>query len=354
MAQVKTVKKGKPPQGVVSEDSKAAYERRKLLILVFATIAILIIALLVLLLTGPSNTLASCSSRGFPNLKYSCYEYFANQTKNASICNSIPTPIRYSCISNVAFLSSNQNLCTAPGMPYSYRNSCLSAVGISERNSSICAEINGTNESACAYGVAEALNFSSPGACGYINNGTLMGECYSKYYYGSAIATGEYTYCNSLPNTPNFTVMSSILASNLSEASNAYTYTYYNITPMGICYSKVAYSTDNQSICSGLSGINSQFCKDSFVTPKPLNESSLLASCSSVPLDMYNVCTSGILTDEALKTGNVSICLSLNQTGFRSSCLSELAVKMSNSTYCSYINNATLQQSCLSYFNFSK
>ena len=336
--------------------AKAELEKRRWIVLVSVAIILFVIALFALFLAKPANTLSSCSSRALPNLKYSCYEYFANQTKNATICNNIPVPTRYSCISNVALLSSNPNLCTYTGMPSSYRNYCLDTLGVSTRNSSVCAEMNGTNESACAYGVAQALNFSSADACSYINNNTLMSTCYSKYYYEKAASTGESAYCNYLPSTPNETIMVDILstASNFSRISDAYTYTYYNITPKGACYSNVAALTKNQSLCSDLSGITSQLCMESFITPKPLNESNLLSSCSSVPSDLYSVCVEGVLLDEAVKTDNVSICLSMNQSSFKNSCISEIAAKTSNSTYCSYINNATLQGICASYINVSK
>lgn len=336
--------------------AKSAEERRRWIVLASSAIILLIIALLALLLAKPTNTLSSCGSRALPGLRDSCYVHFANLTKNASICNNIPVPARYSCISNVALLSSDPGLCTQPGLPADYRNSCLDTVGLSTLNSSVCAETSGANESACAYGVAEALNFSNATACSYINNNSLMNACYAKYYYKEAASTGQYIYCNSLTNVPNATIMSDILAttSNLSRISDAYIYTQYNITPQGVCYSNVAYVTGNQSLCSSLTGISSQLCTEPFIAPKALNESQLLSSCSSVPSDLYSVCTDGVLTDEALQNKNVSICLSLNQSGFRSSCISELAAKVDNSTYCSYISNSTLQQVCLSYINASK
>ncbi len=333
-----------------------AEEKRRWLVMVSAVIALLLIAMFALLLTKPTNTLSSCGSRVLPGLKYSCYEYFANQTKNASICNNIPTPMRYTCISNVALISSNSGICTQSSLPSSYASSCLNAVGIATRNSSVCAEISGTNESACAYGIAEAMNFSSASACSYINNNSLMNECYAKYYYEEAASTSQYTYCNSLPNVPNTTIMVDMLAtsSNMSLISDAYIYTEDNVTPMGLCYSNVAYLTKNQSLCSLLTGISSQLCAAPFAASKTFNESQLLSSCSSVPSDLYSVCVEGVQTDEALQNKNVSICLSMNQSSFKDSCISELAAKMDNSTYCSYISNSTLQQSCLLYMNASK
>ena len=338
------------------KNSHTENERRKLLLAASATIIILLIAMASLLLTRPTNTLSSCGSRAIPGLKYSCYEYFANQTRNASICHNLPVPLMYSCISNVAFLSSNSSMCIYSGLPYNYRNSCLDQVGISSHNPSVCAEMNSTNESVCAYGIAQSQNFSTITTCGYINNDSLSNECYSRYYYQQAAATKNYTYCNYLPNVPNTTIMTDILTStsNTSRISDSYTYTYYNITPQGMCYSNVAYLASNKTICSLLSGLNSQLCMEPFITAKPSNESTLLASCSEVPADLKEVCTEGVLVDEAVQNANVSICLSLNQTNFKDSCISEVAAKVGNSTYCSYISNATAQEGCISYFNISK
>ncbi len=349
-------KQSSVPSRADRHDSPAENEKRKLMLAVAATIIILLIAMASLLLIRPTNTLSSCGSRAIPGLKYSCYEYFANQTRNASICNNLPVPLMYSCISNVALLSANSSMCIYSGLPSNYRNSCLDQVGISSRNPSVCAEMNSTNESNCAYGVAQSQNFSSATTCGYINNNSLSSDCYSKYYYQQAAATKNYTYCNYLPNAPNTTILTDILAStsNISKISDVYTYTYYNITPRGMCYSNVAYLTSNKTICSLLSGFNSQLCMEPFITVKQSNESTLLARCSEVPADLKEVCTDGVLVDEAVQNANVSICLSLNQTNFRDSCISEVAAKVGNSTYCSYISNATAQEVCLSYFNISK
>ncbi len=336
-------------------NSSAENEKRRLVLAVAATIIILLIAIASLLLTRPTNTLSSCGSRATPGLKYACYEYFANQTRNASICNNLPVPLVYSCVSNVALLSLNSSMCIYSGLPSSYRNLCLDQVGVSGRNSSVCVEMNSTNESVCAYGVAQAQNFSEATTCGYINNNTLSMRCYSKYYYQQAAATKDYTYCNYLPNVPNNTILTNILStSNTSRIYDAYAYAYYNITPRGLCYSNVAYVSNNKTICTSLSGINSQLCMEPFITVKPSNESTLLASCSEVPADLQDVCREGVLVDEAVHNANVSICLSLNQTNFKDSCISEVAAKVGNSTYCSYISNVTAQEVCASYFNISK
>ncbi|MGC8537573.1 MAG: hypothetical protein ACP5MZ_01130 [Candidatus Micrarchaeia archaeon] len=331
-------------------------EKRKFVLAIAATVIILLIAVFSLLLTRPTNTLSSCGSRAIPGLKYSCYEYFANQTLNASICSNLPAPLSYSCISNVALLSLNSSKCIYSGLPTSYRDSCLEQVGISSRNPSVCAEMNSTNESMCAYGVAQAQNFSEASACSYINNNSLYDECYSRYYYQQAAVTKNYTYCNYLPNVPNATLMTNLLSSNsnLTSISNAYIYSYYNVTPQGLCYSNVAYLAKNKTICSALSGINSQLCIEPFITIAPSNESTLLASCSKVPADLQEVCREGILVNEAVDNANISICLSLNQTNFKDSCISEVAAKVGNSTYCSYISNATEQEVCASYFNISR
>ena len=86
-------KQSSMPSHTDRQDGPAENERRKLMLAVAATIIILLIAMASLLLIRPTNTLSSCGSRAIPGLKYSCYEYFANQTRNASICNNLPVPL---------------------------------------------------------------------------------------------------------------------------------------------------------------------------------------------------------------------------------------------------------------------
>lgn len=317
-----------------------------------AAAVLVVVAVLVLLLSGSSNGFQSCSGKLLPQAKYSCYEYYANSTGNASICsnlNGLGAQYSDQCFYAVALAHSNASACSSISSQY-LASRCVSNVSVSSGNALDCTPLPEPDKSACSYAVAKSLGFPSLEACNGIANASVSLTCESMYYYNAALATANLSYCSRIPEQPDSAALNAMMSTSSSDQENMALYNYYNITPRGYCYSKVAYITGDRQACSSLQTADASLCLSAFAASNysSMNLSTLKGYCSNASSypEVQEACVDSVTLYGAVSTKNVTACLEMNQTGLQYTCVVDIATRYNDASYCSYLNGTSAQSSC--------
>ncbi len=311
---------------------------------VIAVAIIVAVAVILVVVSSASTGLRSCSGKVVQQARYSCYTYYADYYGNASICNYLSGQYRDECLYNVSTATSNSLPCSGISLP-EYVASCVSSISLKLGSAAACSSLQEPYASSCAYGVAKASGFSNESVCASIQNSTLSDSCAASHYYNAALASRSASYCGYLSHSYDGVELSAIAANSTQEFGPV---SAYNLTPFGYCYSMVALELNDRSMCSTLNGTDAASCQAYFTQSTGVNVTAIGRYCnqsgSQYP-GIGGLCGAAITIYEALQSGNVTKCLTLNGS-YIGTCVTDIARKYNDSSYCSYISNATEASAC--------
>lgn len=311
-----------------------------------AAAALAVIAVVLVLVSSSSTGLQSCSNKVVGQARYSCYTYYANHYGNASICGYLSGQYRDECLYNVSVSTSNASSCAGIAST-AYRASCVSGISASLGSASPCASLGEPYASSCAYGVAESSGFANESLCSSIQNVTLSLSCSASHYYGEALASRDAGYCAYLSRSRNQTELSA-MALGQGFSQPLISYSSFNMTPFGYCYSRVALELGNRAMCGSLNGSDASGCQGFFAETASFNATAMRQYCSQSESEypgITGLCNAAIAIYNATVSGNVTECLGLNGS-YRDTCVVDIAAYYNNTAYCSYIANATAEAAC--------
>lgn len=337
--------------------------------ILYSGIAVLLLAAALIILGLQSfvlhkSALRDCTSILLPQSKQQCLQNLALSTGNVSVCNYALGQSRDACLAGFAEASNSLVSCGAINSSSPYYSTCIYNVSYSSDSLNGCGLLqNSSYRSECIYSIAQKLGFQSLSYCSGIENESLRNTCSDMYYYNSANARHNASYCSFLPNEQNATLLYLMsLQGPGPQASSSYSITlplyYYimNATPRSVCYYGLAVNMKNSSLCGFVGGSLSATCayavkaaQSNVSINSTLNSSAINVSamCSSAPSYLKSYCEAGIETSMAIKDQNVGICLNMSSTVFSYSCVEAIARTYGDSSYCDYIQNATAQSACL-------
>jgi hypothetical protein len=340
----------KPSQQKASETDASTSQQHMLYIA--ATALVLCIALLLVIFGNRGNALQRCEGVILQPQRSSCLDALAGIERNASVCDLIGyAQLRDSCIEGIAELTSNITLCTQVTAAGD-RADCVFNISNSTRNIGYCALVGAPYNSTCAYNIASRDRFASEQDCALIENATLRSECMYLYYYGSAMASKNASYCAALPGKVNMSLLSAIFMVNSSLSSQLMELSMLNATPQSYCYYNLAVLTPNRSLCAFTSGFMNTLCNATLSSPAQSANITNETACNYVPAEWKPACEFWMLSAQAISKRNASLCMQISTVtviGMQDqySCISSLAEKYGNASYCAYISNSTVEQDCV-------
>jgi len=154
-----------------------------------------------------------------------------------------------------------------------------------------------------------------------------------------------------LPNKLNSTVLSLMLTESAGnstslEALQSAAFAI-NASPKDYCYYSIGTRSGNRTACSLATGMLGTLCNS---TPAYSNSTSnainMSLFCSTVPSEFISLCTSEVLTSQAIGSKNINKCLQISSIPYQYACITSYAEKYLNASYCSYISNSTMQEEC--------
>ena len=256
---------------VVAEDSttrkKVLSEGEGRLVLVVATVGLVLLALLALALGGRGSALSRCNGILIQSQKNLCLQELASSTGNAPVCGMITAQEqRYSCLVNIAETKGNITFCNEVNRTDVFYPECVLNVSMSTRNASYCQLLDSANQSSCVFNLAKAGKFSSMALCSSISNKSIENECTYLNYYSTSLTSRSSSDCAFLPNETNYTVMSLMLSSNLTNHTDIMQSAYagLNTTPRNYCYYDLSILTGNRTGCSKVNGVLNGVCNAAF------------------------------------------------------------------------------------------
>ena len=351
-----------------SPDRKPALdERERRIVLIFATAALLLIALIFLLFGGRGSALENCKGVLLQQQRNACFLSLAGSTGNASVCSYVDVQSeRDACFVGMAEAENSISVCNEVNHTSAQYSACLNNVSLSTGNESGCQQLNGENQSLCAMNLATAEGFRSLSECSIIDNASLRNECSAVYQYNSALKSGSVRYCMNLTGAPNSTVLSLMLTdsyeSTASTSMQGVLFDQLNVSPRGYCYYSLAKQLDNSTLCDQTAGLLNQAClaellQSNATANTAANATNATEFCSllqrnlssSLPSDLGNfssLCLHYTLTAEAISTKNISKCLQVGSAPSVDACITSYATDYYNASYCSYIYNSSAEQDC--------
>lgn len=339
-----------------AEQERMLSEHEVRMICVVATVALVLLALLVLAFGGSGSAFERCKGILIRSQRDMCLQALASGTSNATMCGMITAQEqRYSCLVGVAEAENSISLCNEVNSTSALYSQCVLNVSMNTGNESYCQLLDRSNQSSCAFSLARAGMFSSMALCNSISNRSMEKECDYMYYYGGAVRSGSSSGCAYLPNETNYTVMSLMLGGNFTDYTNdvSASYAALNTSPRNYCYYDLSIRTDNSTGCSQVSGVLGTICSTTFAhmnatiaAANTTNATALCALAASQYSSFGDLCIGTVLTSEAISTMNVSRCLDIPSMQYEYSCITTYAIKYTDSSYCSYIDNSTVEQQC--------
>ncbi len=339
--------------------------KRKFIVYASAVIFLALIALVANILTSYSSQLQRCQSNSVAADRYSCLSTLALQTRNTSICGTLPGSNASNCYLNIAESSLNAHICNSVNNS-AKRSSCIAYVATNTGSYAECSGIQEPYLSDCAF--AAATKSDNASLCGSLSSPINSSECYSIAYTRTALAKNISSYCayvSTVNTSQNSIEVNYVMqnAGNGPDSSNALTLLYFSAPGLrasysarDYCYLNLALSKENSSLCSDISNVNFQnLCSQRVsslsagrnvtgLTNQTLNYTQMLQACSGVS-QYQTLCTNSVLLLEATKTLNASICAQLSQN-VSNTCYSDIADTEKNVSLCSRISNSTAQQIC--------
>jgi hypothetical protein len=338
-----------------AEQERMFSEHDVRMICVVATVALVLLALLVLVFGGSGSAFERCRGILIRGQRDMCLQALASVTSNATMCGMIAAQEqRYSCLVGVAEAENSISLCNEVNSTSTFYSQCVLNVSMNTGNESYCQLLDRSNQSSCAFGLARAGMFSSMAPCNSIGNRSMEKECDYMYYYSSAVRSGSSSDCAYLSNETNYTVMSLMLGGNFTGYTNEVpaSYVAMNTSPRNYCYYDLAMRTDNSTGCSQVSGVLGTACSAAFAhmnattAANTTNATALCALAASQYSGFGDLCIGTVLTSEAISAMNVSRCFDIPSIQYEYSCITTYAIKYTDSSYCSYIDNSTVEQQC--------
>ncbi len=326
-----------------SKAGKNGRKKQRMVVLVGSVMLLVLLAGVVALGSlMPQTPLSHCKGIVFAPSRYACLSDLGLSTKNLSICMGIPGSSGYGCFSGMAADTSNSLVCNYINSSSTGYSGCISQFETAAYNASVCKNVeNSSVMSSCFYAFADLGNFSNLSYCKSINNTQLGNECTDKFYYINAITLRDQNYCSALPNSSaNGIPISELLGLNASSMPGV------GLLQNASNYNPGSYeflNISDQELCYlNLAGItkNASLCNFESRSVEPI----CLASAKSVqnkPLSYSQIL--GICG--VLPNNYKNICI--NQE------LINQASQYGNSTYCKYVTNATEYSVCLSSINSS-
>jgi len=330
--------RGKPAKQTPEETNPINMKRK---LYIFATGVVVCIAVLLVVIGSATrgDALQRCERVIFSPQRDACLDTLASMENNATACRLVSdAQLRASCITGIAEGTVNASMCKQ--LASNYEASCISHISNATRNASYCGMIGAPYNSTCIYGVARLKGFTSGNDCLLIGNATLKSECTYLNDYRSAGSSNNASYCAKLPNMRNLTLLSAIFATNSPEAvpSQLMSFSEMNATPQNYCYYNLALQTHNESLCNLTSITIGNMCRYTLLKPaNSVNASNInITMCSKLPAGMQPMCEYGMLSAQAVKSKNVSICLQLNSSSiniqYQYSCISAFAMRQSETS----------------------
>ncbi|MGC8730299.1 MAG: hypothetical protein ACP5RP_02875 [Candidatus Micrarchaeia archaeon] len=322
----------------------------KLWIIGIAIIALILLGIITMLYLGSGSGIQRCERIYLNKQRYQCLENLANYSNNTNACLYLPPNLEYGCIRNLALKSSNPNLCGVINNT-TYNNMCLENVSISKKNLSLCTTLKEPFRASCFFGIEQASNFSSFKNCFIIGNESMKEDCIVMSLYLNAVKTANYSECKMLGNSTSsyFTNYIENTAPNLNYTSTLMYLEFQNATPKEYCYYMLSLYYKNESSCNN-TGKFYQNCKLQLSVKNTTMHYSINTSIcnnSNISAEMKNICIDGIITSEAVRQENASICTYIKNVNMSYSCMEDLASTYRNTKYCDLISNATMKSACI-------
>lgn len=380
----KQIKENKISKNKVNkyEDNKTIIDlkkqiKEKLSIISLIVIILMVIALIIIFFNSINTNKSQfnkCEDIVLNSYRTSCLMYLANTTENISICNAINPIDKNQCISNIATLENNANLCTLINNSTASSN-CTLNISIITKNQIICNNLSGSYKASCLYHFAKLNNFNNINNCKSITNISDQNICTNLFYYNKMIKTKNQNYCSKVINQTNFTILylmlnnknklfnsstknnlnlsnikTNILNNSQKISSSIIELVSNNVTLKNFCYFKSALISKNSSICNS-TGYLKNICMNKFnkqqLNNKTNNFTDQINDCNElISYNLTSLCRVGVYTTYAINTKNISICLKINNINYRNICIGNMAQKLNNLSYCNYLSNATIKSSC--------
>ncbi len=338
-------------------------QRERLIILAVITVALVIIAGVVLVAASTGTPLSRCNRIIVSQQRSACLLGLANATGNVSVCSYLHGSQSEECVSGIALASGNPGLCSSLSYNESLYGQCVISTGMSSHTVSYCLSLSEPYLSSCVYTIAEAGNFSNISECNYISNASLKGQCSAKSYYEEVLKSRDASYCAYLPSTLNSTLVSYMAGTSVSvlgESNASAALPYLNATtPMQYCYYNVALLNRNSSMCSMAGSKLSAQCSASLSTgsnytvgaSNVITLQNVTSLCAAAPASVQSLCADSLYTYIAVKQRNASVCDLISSGVYQYACYTSMARTYNDSSYCDYIQNSTIMSDCLIYGN---
>jgi len=334
------------------EKEGAASKKERLLYYLIILAIILILAAVSTVLR--TNQLRQCLNLVIQQNKASCLSNLAYSTSNASICSYLSGVYAASCYQALAYKLGDAALCfNALSLYESTGISCIQYFVNKTGNISLCNYLPYNSSRVCAY--LGALSSQNSSACAFAGANESM--CLSSIAFSKALSYKNISYCYNLSETTNRTVLNSMLINSGARAKNIMGLATvllpsgygYNVSARDLCMLGVAQELGNAGYCSLFNSSLMRGLCSNIVAPQQtsgeVNYTSLLQACLRAGA-FENTCKALVFVSEALSTKNVSICKSLNQT-VSWECFAALARAYKNTSYCGYITNVTISNACV-------
>lgn len=342
-------------------------DKRKLVLYCMIAGVLAIIALVWTLASSATTPVQRCNGILLSTNKVSCFSSLALQQSNVSLCNYLQQPSRDSCIGAVAENESALSTCKLISSSATQLQ-CIEYIAETSNNASACTNLVEPYRSTCAYSIAADKNFSASSSCAVIGNSSLRNSCDYARIYRTALLGMNASQCNALPSEPNESLVS-LLSSAGSGITNStaqeIALTTLNFSARDYCYYKSAQVEHNTTLCSSISantiygnqlclGAISNFSYTLTIPVNITNKTNQTTLCSSLPSQLYSLCTISTAAYNAVVSRNVSVCLKLSNQTISYSCIATLATTYNDSSFCSYINNTVLKDGCYATINSTK
>jgi hypothetical protein len=337
----------------------------KLLLYSMLLAALIIITAISFFFIGGKG-ISGCKSIIVPQSKYNCISNLALSTRNASMCANLPIGYQGSCYQSIAMQDGNYSICySALNTSYVNGSSCFSYFANFTKNASLCNVIHEPARSQCIMNIA--VEQHNKAVCAAINNYTLESICNSSADLYNAFSISNTSYCSTLKGneTPAYAnaEISVLEKYNTTYFNNQYSELILSVenkstyTQADFCYALMAINKNNSNYCNYIKNLTIYaICESSSAAyisnTSTANYTNLFDMCNKESGQNYTICKSAIIISDAIQNQNASMCRKL-QGNLEISCYQELAKVYLNSTYCTDIlsinsaNASSAMDSCL-------
>ncbi len=320
----------------------------------YAAILVSLLFIAFIIGTFTQTNLQRCEHLIFGTERQSCVLYLATSTNNDTMCSLLQN----SNMSDLCHMTIAENLksisiCSEIKASGETLYECISTISIAEENASLCKSLDGTYYNKCVMSVA--TNSLDAKTCSLLND-SFNQTC--SYYVAmlSAAATHNNSYCNTIPNATNRSIVTGVL-SNASRiyrnstaiASLGSVYLTSNSTTMLALCNMLAANSTASSTCTSGNATQCTYNASGLSAGSPFfeNYSHILSLCPIT--NASSLCQQFRSAYNAISSGNVSEC-SQATGGFSYLCYSTFAIKYNNSSYCNDIANSSQRSLCASSF----